>query len=101
VVRDFIKRTTDPDENQSPLTYEEARQFYSNASSRLSAEDAQRLAPQAKRPLSQFTRDLGSAIQDTRDQAGRLQDYLDAMSEYRSPARLGQWGNPRKRAKSC
>ena len=38
VLRDFIKRTTDP--NQGPLTYEEARQFYSNASTRLSAEEA-------------------------------------------------------------
>lgn len=42
VVRDFIRRTTDP--NQGSLTYEEARQFYSNASSRLSAEEAQSVA---------------------------------------------------------
>jgi len=32
------------------------------------------------------------AIKDTADQAGRLQQYLDAMSEYRSAARLGEWG---------
>jgi hypothetical protein len=48
------------------------------------------LAPQVKRLLSQFTSDLGDAVKDTADQAGRLQD-LDAMSEYRSAARLGQW----------
>jgi hypothetical protein len=59
VVRDFSKRKTDP--NQGPLAYGEARQFYSNASSRLSAEEAQRLAPQAKRLLSQFTSHLGNA----------------------------------------
>ena len=35
---------------------------------------------------------LDSAIRDTADQTGRLQDYLDAMSEYRSPERLGEWG---------
>lgn len=50
------------------------------------------LAPQAKRLLSQFPSDLGDAIQQTAAQAGRLQDYLDAMSEYRGAARLGESG---------
>lgn len=32
------------------------------------------------------------AIRDTADQAGRLQDYPDAMTEYGSAARLRSWG---------
>ena len=34
-------------------------------------------------------------------QAGRLQDYLDAMSKYRSAVRMKKWvKRPRKQAKS-
>ena len=48
VVRGFTKRTTDP--NQDPLTYDEARQFNGKASSRFSAEEAQRTGTAGQTP---------------------------------------------------
>jgi hypothetical protein len=85
VVRDFIKRTTDP--TLPPLTYAEARDFYSNAS-RISVDEAQRLAPQMRMQLTRFTKALGGSIQDTTDSAGRLDQYMNAMKEYASAKQL-------------
>lgn len=97
VVRGFIRRTTDS--NQGLLTYEKARRFYSNASSRLSAEKVQRLAPQAKRPLSQFTSDLGDAKpRRPRIRQDVCRTILDAMSGYPSAARPGSWGEAAQEA---
>jgi len=79
-ITDFVKRVTDP--SLGDLTYNEARDFYSNASSRLSAEQAMKLTPTAKRYLSQFASALDSAIEDTASAAGRLDDYRTAMSQY-------------------
>lgn len=83
VIRDFLKRTTDP--AQGPLTYEEARTFYSNAS-RLSANEYQRLTPASQRMVGQFARDLNSAITDTADAAGVGQQYRAGMSQYAGAA---------------
>ena len=85
VIRDFIRRTTDP--NKQPLTYNEARDFYSNAS-RISADEAQRLTPVMKRQLAQFTNDLGQSISGAADQAGVLPQYRGAMKQYRQAAKL-------------
>jgi hypothetical protein len=79
-ITDFVKRVTDP--ALGDLTYNEARDFYSNASSRLSPEQAQKLTLPAKRYLAQFASALDSAIEDTASAAGRLDDYRNAMSQY-------------------
>jgi hypothetical protein len=95
VIRDFIKRTTDP--NLGPLTYAEARDFYSNAT-RLSAQEGMRLTDNLRRMVGQFKTDLGTAIQTTADQAGRLQDYQSAMSNYAGAQKLAQFGQAAKEA---
>jgi hypothetical protein len=67
VIRDFLKRATDP--KRPPITFEEAREFYSSAS-RLSAEEAQRLTPRMKKEVVTFTKTLGKGIQEAADIAG-------------------------------
>lgn len=86
VVKDFINRVTDP--NKGPLTYQEARDFYSNASGRLSDAEAAKLKPNMKFWLGQFTRDLDGSIRDSAESVGKGQQYGQAMSEYRNAARL-------------
>lgn len=85
VVRDFLKRSTDP--TKPPLTYSEARDFYSNAT-RLSADETQRLTPVMKRQVGNFTRALGDSIQDTAEQAGKGDQLKGAMKEYSRAMRL-------------
>lgn len=85
VVNDFIRRTTDPD--KPPITYDEARDFYSNAS-RISADEAQRLTPVMRFQLGKFTRDLGNSISGAAQQGGVLDQYLGAMRQYRQASQM-------------
>lgn len=84
VIRDFVKRVTDP--QKGPLTYEEARKFYTNAS-RLSADESQRLTPDMKRMVGQFRADLDSAISQTASGAGKGPQYTQAMRDYRGASK--------------
>lgn len=93
VTRDFIKRTTDP--NKPPLTYREARDFYSNAS-RLSADETNRLTPRMKRQVGQFTKSLGEANRGAAEQAGVASDYDQAMKEYRRARQLRDFADKTK-----
>lgn len=85
VIRDFIARTTDPD--KPPLTYAEARQFYSSAS-RISANESSRLSGVMARQLNKFRAALNDSLADTADQAGKLDEYVDAMKEYRHASQI-------------
>lgn len=85
VIRDFVKRSTDP--NKPPLTYSEARDFYSNAT-RLSADEQMRLTPTMKRQVGEFTRALGKSIQDTAAQSGVGKEHASAMRGYAGAKRL-------------
>ena len=85
IIRDFLRRATDP--NKPPITYEEARDFYSNAS-RLSADELNRLTPVMKRAVGIFTRELNSSIEGAADEAGKLSQYKGAMGEYARAKRL-------------
>lgn len=85
VVRDFLRRTTDPD--SAPLTYAEARDFYSNAT-RISVDEFNRLTPTMKLKLGQFTHELGKSIGGAADEAGVGDQYSGAMDEYKNAARL-------------
>lgn len=85
VIRDFVRRVTDP--SKGPLTYEEARNFYSNAT-RLSVNEMNRLTPNAKRMVGQFTHELGESIRGTAADAGKLKDYNAAMQEYRRAMKM-------------
>ena len=90
VVRDFIKRGTDP--SKGPITYEEARQFQQNAS-RLSADESQRLTPNMKRMVGQFAADLNSATSGAASQTGMLPQYQGAMKEYRRAMSMQDFQN--------
>lgn len=76
VVRNFMQRVTDPD--QGPMTYSEARDFYSNAT-KLSADEFKRLNDVQKFWIGKFTHDLGASIAQTADRNGMLPDYATAM----------------------
>lgn len=91
VIRDFLRRTTSP--GAEPLTYSEARDFYSNAT-RLSADEFNRLTPVMKKQVGEFTGSLNESITQAADQAGKKAEYLDAMGEYAAASR---W---RKRAEA-
>ncbi len=90
VIGDFLKRVTDPD--KGPLTYEEARNFYSNAT-RLSADENMRLTPIMKRQVGQFTAELNDAIAGAAEHAGKLGQYTEAMDEYHRAMRLRALGS--------
>lgn len=85
VLNDFLNRVASPE--AGPLTYKEARDFYSNAT-RISVDDSLKISPVMRRQLSEFTNSLGDAIQDTADQAGKLDQYTEAMKEYHAAMRL-------------
>jgi hypothetical protein len=79
VIRDFVSRVTDP--KKGPLTFEEARKFYTNAS-RLSADESQRLTPDMKRMVGQFRADLDQALTKAAATKGKAPQYTQAMKDY-------------------
>jgi hypothetical protein len=93
VVRDFVNWTTDP--KRPPLTFSDARDFYS-AASRLSADEAQRLTPVMKRQIGMFTRALGDSIQQAAETAGKGEEFSGAMNEYRRAKGLQDFGEATK-----
>jgi hypothetical protein len=90
VINKFVSRIADVDEG--PLTYTEARQFYSNMGDLAASE---RMAANAKmqRLIYQVQHALGDAISTTADQAGKLQDLQGAMKEFGSAKKLQQMGS--------
>jgi hypothetical protein len=80
VVRDFIKRATDP--SKGAVTYQEARDFYSNAT-RLSGDEFNRLTPVMRRQVGEFTQKLGAAIGQAAGQVGEAGNYGQAVDLYR------------------
>ena len=79
---DFAKRVTDPD--LPDLTWQEARQFYSNTTGRLAPEQAQKLSPQGRRVLGNFADALDDTLARTANNADRLDEYRQAMNEYKT-----------------
>jgi hypothetical protein len=79
VVTDFIRRATDP--TKGPITYEEARDFASNAS-QLSAEEKNALKPNVRRMVGKFARDMNESNAAAAAQAGVGPQYQSAMKEY-------------------
>lgn len=79
VIRDFLRRINDPD--LPPITYGEARDFYSNAT-RLSADEFNRLTPVMKREVTEFTRKLRSATEEAAESVGKSEQFNAAMEEF-------------------
>lgn len=78
-LRDFLKRASDP--SKGPITFDEARQFQSNAS-RLTKKDSVNASPAMRRQVAIFADELGKATQSVADQGGVGQDFSGAMQEY-------------------
>ena len=92
VVKDFITRATDPTK-QGPITFEEGRDFYSNAGGRLSVDEINKMTPQMRRALGEFSSALNSSLTEVADAAGKGPEYLDAMRQYRTINRIGKIGD--------
>ena len=87
VISDLLARMDDL--QKGPITYEDARRFYSNIS-RLSDSELSTLNPQMRRLMGgvreAFKHDIGTAA-DQVDQAGK---YYGAMKQYARAARLSE-----------
>jgi hypothetical protein len=89
VIKDYLTRVTDP--NQPPLTFSEARDFYTNAT-RVSANEAGRLAPPMWKRVNDFRDALHSSLQKTAEQVGMGDAYSQGIKEYSQAMKLrGMW----------
>lgn len=99
VINKFVSRIADTD--QPPLTYTEARKFYSNMGDLATSE---KMAANAKmqRLIFQVQNALGDAIESTADSGGRLAQYQQAMKGYagamKSAERIGTLSDMAKKA---
>ena len=84
ILRDFVRRTSDVE--APPITYEEARDFYTNA--RLAMSEYLQTKPNMWRQVTIFKNALGEALQDAANAAGKGSEYKSAMTEYRRAANL-------------
>jgi hypothetical protein len=76
-----------------PFSYEEARRYYT-ALTRLSADEAQKIAPPLKAQLGQLANALKQDIGDAAAEVGRAGDYYSALRDYAKASRLArtaQW----------
>jgi polyhydroxyalkanoate synthesis regulator phasin len=80
----FLQRVTDP--AQGDLTFEEARDFYSNLS-RLSANEYGRLTPTMQRQLGGMTKALHQALVASAETVGAGEQYQQGMSEFAKASR--------------
>lgn len=79
ILRDFVRRTSDPE--AEPITYKEARDFYTNA--RLAMSEYLQTKPNMWRQVTIFKKALGDAIQTAATEAGKGEIYSSGMAEYR------------------
>jgi hypothetical protein len=81
VMSDFLERTSNP--QKPPLTFSEARDFYSNAS-RLSSAEYSSLTPVMQRAVGDFRAALDASLTKTAGQVGMGDVYDQAMQQYRT-----------------
>jgi hypothetical protein len=84
-VSKFLERITDPD--LPPLTYDDARQFYTNIN-KLTAADKMTTNPQMKMYISQLAHDLGDSIEATAARGGQQQTFVNSMKEWHDASRV-------------
>ena len=86
-VQRFLNRVTAPD--ASPLTYQEARDLYSNVS-RLSVDEMNRLTPKMKMMVGDFVRTLDGSIRDAAASIGQGENYSNAMKGFATGAQRAE-----------
>lgn len=84
-VRQFLQWATNP--NKPPMNYEVAKDFASNIS-RLSSKDLASIPPVIQREIANLRVALNKAVGEAAAQAGKGQEYADAMTEYAKAMRL-------------
>jgi hypothetical protein len=87
VINDWLKRATDP--KRPPMTYAEGRDFYSN-STRLSADEFNRLTPVMKAQIGQFTSALNRSLGQAATSVGKGELYSDSMAQYANAAAIAK-----------
>lgn len=96
VASQLMQRITSPDAGD--LTFEEARDFYSNLS-RLSANEFGNLNPTMQRQLGAMKDALHQALVDAAGTVGKGEEYASGISEYAKASRAGaKWENSVKPA---
>ena len=85
----FMSRITDPE--AGPLTFGEARDYYSNLS-RMSSNDYSRMAPTMQRQIQQMRAALHDALVQGADTVGEGQRYAGAIREYRRGSQAAEHG---------
>lgn len=85
VINDFLRRVTDPD--KAAITYNEARNFYTNAT-KLSADEFSRLNPVMRRQAAQFVQELGNALSETAARGNKAEVLKGAISEYSNAMKM-------------
>jgi hypothetical protein len=93
VMSDFLRRVTDP--NQPPLTFSEARNFYTNAS-KLSANETGNLTGPMLKKVGGFRAALNDSLTGGADQAGVGNLYRSGLKEYRQAMALKSTGQQLK-----
>jgi hypothetical protein len=81
VISKFVARVTDPD--KPPITWQEARDFYSNVS-RLSANEYQNMNPQMAAQVGKFAGAFDDTLRAAATTAGKGDQYSQAMQLYRT-----------------
>ena len=87
VINKFVTRIANVEEG--PLTYKEARQFYHNVSD-LSASERMAAKGNDLRLINNFKHALGDTVAQTAQDAGRLDAYRSAMSEFHNAKALSE-----------
>lgn len=83
----FMRRITDP--KAADLTFEEARDFYSNLS-RMSSNDFGRLNPVMQRQIGEMRAALHEALVASAESVGAGQQYASGIKEYAKAAHAAQ-----------
>jgi uncharacterized protein YcfJ len=88
-INKMLRRVTDP--SKGPLTYSEARDFYSNIT-RLSADEMDRLTPVMKAQVGKVAAALKDDIGQAAAKVNKAADYYAGIREYAKAAQLQRAG---------
>jgi hypothetical protein len=84
VINDWLRRT---EHAGQPVTYQEARDFYSNAT-RLSGDEASKLTPVMQRQVARFTQALRQSTKDAADQVNKAEQFEKGMQEFHAARKM-------------
>jgi hypothetical protein len=94
VIGDFIDRTINIEKYpEGAPTFNEMRDFYSTAVSKLSPDEIMKMTPRMQAALGQWTQSLGNALNDVADKGGVLSKYQQAMSEWKGASNMSDFAD--------